>query len=809
MICGGKSLVSCPPAFSNDAKKLLVCTGNTVSIFSTSTGMLIAELVGHNALVTSVTVVPSASKVFCFCWTSSLDGTIRYWDFSVPELVKTIDIQLPIFSMVIPSLIGKQDANDRKDDDVIAYVSLQDLTGTGSKKSKPSTGLIRKCSLKNKSALSPAAILAETAGPAFLTASPSGQFFGIQNKRTTHLWMVPDKDYSHTIPKRMKLHHTKIFSALAFHPTERIVAAGDVTGRILIWRGFGAKKFSANGFIDEALKDEDDRSGVRGNDDAESCSTWHWHSDEVKVLSFSSDGAYLYSGGHDGVLVLWQIDTRKQKFLPRIGSPLLYFVDSPDPLLSAISCADNRVLLLKMPSLEILKSISGIKLPCSYLDSCNESSKGFAFDQVAGLLCLPTENYCIQFYSLLDNHEIAEVQVCERNHQPGDDITIMVTSVTISPDGSVMCTAETRLPEDGLGGLISLKFWACESQKKDFKLSTIVYEPHRDADISAIAFHPASHMVASASHGGDFKVWVHNHTNHGKDQALEKTGWTCHSVGSYKKKPMTAAAFSADGSVLAVSAETVITLWDAERNYLVAVLSDSSAPIRSLSFVGNSEYLLSASQGSVPHLSVWSLPNLSLVWSYKFQVQAVACLENTATFAVLALFPSLSTQLNSHGSAACPRDGIILIFNAGHPDPVASWSVRKANGGGLVFLQSNKLSSEAFASSGEKPAVLLAYVNSDHEYVVFDPYSKDSTGLNSIRQNGSAEEDAEQFGYTALYGELPKFEPKVNSDNPSIIPSERPWETMFTGPSYSLPPLTKLCSEFLESLLEKRVSVAE
>ncbi|MCL7044320.1 hypothetical protein MKW94_020910, partial [Papaver nudicaule] len=27
-----------------------------------------------------------------------------------------------------------------------------------------------------------------------------------------------------------------------------------------------------------------------------SCSTWHWHQSEVKVLHFSSDGAYLYSG---------------------------------------------------------------------------------------------------------------------------------------------------------------------------------------------------------------------------------------------------------------------------------------------------------------------------------------------------------------------------------------------------------------------------------------------------------------------------------------------------------------------------------
>lgn len=44
-----------------------------------------------------------------------------------------------------------------------------------------------------------------------------------------------------------------------------------------------------------------------------------------------------YSGGMEGVLVDWQLDTGKKKFLPRIGSPLLYLTDSLDPSLSAVS----------------------------------------------------------------------------------------------------------------------------------------------------------------------------------------------------------------------------------------------------------------------------------------------------------------------------------------------------------------------------------------------------------------------------------------------------------------------------------------
>lgn len=42
---------------------------------------------------------------------------------------------------------------------------------------------------------------------------------------------------------------------------------------------------------------------------------------------------------------------------------------------------------------------------------------------------------------------------------------------------------------------------------------------------------------------------------------------------------MTAAAFSADGSVLAVAAETVITLWNPLENVLVAVIGDTPTVI--------------------------------------------------------------------------------------------------------------------------------------------------------------------------------------------------------------------------------------
>ncbi|KAJ1433474.1 WD40/YVTN repeat-like-containing domain superfamily [Sesbania bispinosa] len=799
---GGQNYVSSPPSFSNDGKRLLVCSGCSVAIFSTATALQVSALEGHTAPVTSVVVVPG-SKVLCYCWTSSVDGTIRQWDFSIPECIKKIDIHFPIFSMVIPSVLSPPQENNAKTPNVFAYVSVQ-VENAQDNKLKPLRGQIRKCNLTNYQTVSNL-ILKETEQPEPLTVSPSGKFLGIKVKRRILIWKIPKMDSDSAVSKKITLHHSKTFTVLAFHPTERIVAAGDVTGRILIWRGFGSQKFQdSSGLLNRSsMNDGEDKPGVRENDDAELCSTWHWHSAGVSLLSFTSDGEYLYSGGKEGVLVLWQLDTGKKNFLPRIGSPLLYFVDSPDPSLSSISCADNQIRILKIPSMEVMMSISGIKPPSSSKEICESLSSRAAFDCTSGLVAVQTENYGIQFYSLFANRGLYEVQVCERNHQPVDEVTIVVTMVELSVDGAMMGTVEVNLPEEGIGGLVCLKFWDLDSESKRFSVSTLIYEPHRDAHISAVAFHPTRRMAVSSSYGGDFKIWVCNKEIQHKDRMLQNSSWMCHAVGSYKNKAMRAAAFSADGSVLAVAADTVITLWDPDKNVLIAVVGETPTPIVRLDFAGKSEYLLSVSHGSKPQLSVWSMSKLAASWSYRLQVQAVSCSIDLSYFAVLALLPKSNDR-------TFRDDGMILLFNVTDPIPVASWSVTKANGGGLAFLKGNP--SEIAGTDGKPSQTVLAYINGDREYVLFDPYDKEAFESSMAwRDDLAALEETGQFGYTSIYGELPMFDLKRNKASSvfSAASSERPWETIFSGSSHMLPPLTKLCSEFLESLLEKRTAIVE
>lgn len=60
--------------------------------------------------------------------------------------------------------------------------------------------------------------------------------------------------------------------------------------------------------------------------------------------------------------------------------------------------------------------------------------------------------------------------------------------------------------------------------------------------------------------------------------------------------------------------------------------------------------------------------------------------------------------------------------------------VLQAKGGGLAFLKGNSPSFQHQSIFGGKsPQALLAYINADHEYILFDPYDNDASELSLTR----------------------------------------------------------------------------
>lgn len=814
---GGTNLVRSRPAFSNDGKKLLVCTGNSVSVYSVATGMLVAELVGHRGLVTTVIAVPVSGpviKIICQCWTASLDATLRLWDFNSATLLQTVQVARPVVSLVIPDILSPSMHNDAKKHDLYAFLSVEWKERHHGQLDNWGGRVIMHNLTKMKEVNGH---LKVTHKPELLVVSPSGRFVGVPDGHTIHIWKSPVENIENVKEvKTMRLHHTKGFSTLAFHPNDTIVAAGDVTGRILIWRGVGRQTFTSEKNVENGGRSIE-MSGMRSHDDAVSLTTWHWHQSEceVKLLSFSSDGAYLYSGAKEGVLVIWQLETGKKQFFPRLGGPLLFLAHSPEPSLLSISCADNKILLVNLSTMTTEKSLDGIKPPFSLPENLRcLSNIGAAVHYKAGMLVLPAENHSVQFYDVYYDRPVSEVKVSERNYIPANDISVFVTLVTLSADGSVMGTVEMKVPEGGVGGRFSLKFWEAKARNGHFSLSTVIDEPHSDAGISALVFHPSKNMAVSCSYGGNFKVWVEHEKVPSKQEFGQGCGWRCRSVGSYKQKAMLCAGFSADGSLLAVGAGDLITFWNPETNSLVSVIGESLylTSISALSFISKSHHLVSVAKGSNPRFSIWNLSTLCVWWSYNLSVEALAIDPDRPNFAVLVPIP-----VDSSHKLKSEEDAIIVLFSVEDPIPIATWAVRKGTGGTLMFIQQSALLLEETVSDKTKvPENRLVFLNGDHEYVVFNPYNgnDDEAHATPIIRFTSVKEQGPS-GYETMFGKIPDQERNVDKPSENMANlngictgTSQPWNTIFSGPSHVLPSLSRLGPAFLESLLEKRISQA-
>ncbi|GJT48481.1 WD repeat-containing protein 75 [Tanacetum coccineum] len=135
--------------------------------------------------------------------------------------------------------------------------------------------------------------------------------------------------------------------------------------------------------------------------------------------------------------------------------------------------------------------------------------------------------------------------------------------------------------------------------------------------------------------------WISNRGSQWNEKLSQMGRWACHAVGSYRKKPMTTDAFSADGFVLAVAAETFIILF--------------KSTTLSMEFIG--------------HTSLTQKISTAL---------NIACSGKDSLLAVLVVFPD-SSKAELDGAAVHNGSGAILLFSAGDPVPIASWVVTKGN----------------------------------------------------------------------------------------------------------------------------------
>ena len=332
----------------------------------------------------------------------------------------------------------------------------------------------------------------------------------------------------------------------------------------------------------------------------------------------------------------------------------------------------------------------------------------------------------LQFYDVHNDRHLSSLHIKSFNFvsRVNDELlnTSIVSLFDFSHDGSVLATVDKRRQHKHVSDT-SLQFWDRRRNGGvgEYVLNSRLDNPHNDG-IALLLFHPSKSIAVTCGKDGVFKVWAKTgreehvsialdthmktkgvNTTEGKDVA-ESTKWSCRSSGYYRKGcVITAAAFSPDGSLLALAYDSVISLWDISLTALVHTLAHpSSSHIKALSFLPNNNYLLSTLDSG---LSVWNLLTSSISWSIVAKVKCTSINKiQQSQFAVAVSGSSLSVTGDS-----------LLLFDVASPVPMLSWKLPN----------NTTIESVVYKSNGDAEATEASFVilTSESELLQFGPVS--------------------------------------------------------------------------------------
>uniref|UniRef100_A0A665W7M0 C2H2-type domain-containing protein n=1 Tax=Echeneis naucrates TaxID=173247 RepID=A0A665W7M0_ECHNA len=452
---------------------------------------------------------------------------------------------------------------------------------------------------------------------------------------TAHLYIVSAKGLQlevyffkkqkFSLKENNKKGRKNTFTCVASHPQDDCIATGHEDGKIRLWRNFSHKK-------------------------EYTYSTLHWHHSVVSSLCFTPEGTNLLSGGVESVLVQWRYNQESQKdFLPRLGAAITHIVVSPDGALFCTSHSDNKITIIQS-CVKVSAIIQG-------LVKGESLSTDLMVDPRSKAMVLNGKPGHLQFYSLQRDKLLFNLDIVQQEyiHQSGLQ-QFEVVKAAFTASGNWLASVEERKQKDAELEL-NLKLWMFDEQSQSFVLNTTISAPH-EARITAMCFCQSTDsqttMLVSTSKDGHFKAWQLATPAHTEDDG---PSWSCDFVGAYHSLVPECCTFSADGSLLAVSFQEVVTVWSPSSWELLTTLSQPPGAIRDLCFgkLSCSKYLVGTTANNL--LCCWNLLTCALEWSTSM---------NTSLL--------LADPLSENMAAFCPQAGFtdLFVFKPNEPRPLYS-----------------------------------------------------------------------------------------------------------------------------------------
>uniref|UniRef100_A0A671V3L5 WD repeat domain 75 n=1 Tax=Sparus aurata TaxID=8175 RepID=A0A671V3L5_SPAAU len=541
------------------------------------------------------------------------------------------------------------------------------------------------------------------------------------------------------------------FTCVACHPNDDCIATGHEDGKIRLWRNFNHKK-------------------------EYTYSTLHWHHSAVSSLSFTPEGTNLLSGGIESVLVQWRYNQENQRdFLPRLGAAITHIAVSPDGALYCTSHSDNKITIIQ----------SCVKVSAVIQGLVKGESVGtdLMIDPRSKSLVLNGKPGHLQFYSLQRDKLLYNLDIVQQEyiHESGLQ-QFEVVKAAFDASGNWLATVEER-KQKGAELELNLKLWAFDEQTQSFVLNTTISAPH-EAQITGMCFSHATDsqttMLVSTSKDGHFKAW-----QLAAQSQTDGPSWSCDFVGAYHGLVPECCSFSADGSLLAVSFQEVVTVWSPASWELLTTLSQPPKAIRNLCFgrLSCSKYLLGTTDSNL--LCCWNLLTCSLEWSTSMDVSLL-----------------LADPLSENMAAFCCQAGCtdLFVFKPSEPRPLFS---QKAVCSGMVTRAVFAPREEMLESCEESSQ----WLNRSQLYFLTQ-YMVNNTNRSAVKEKKSAVLNVAMTPFYLLLGKH-RQQQQGGDDPQSGVSAERTplpqgsvaIKELLQTPAHVLPSTSFLCSMFVQSLL--------